>query len=186
MPVELVYETHSITIDNERGIATGSFPGRLSTDGRRLAKALGERRRGDGIHCVFTSDLGRAVETAAIAFEGCDMEIRQDARLRECDYGALNGAPVGRLDPRRRFVDQPFPGGESYRDCVDRMASFLADVALEFAGRRVLVIAHSAQRWALRHLLDGLPLEELVDAPFEWQEGWEYVVPTEGTAFSLR
>jgi hypothetical protein len=28
----------------------------------------------------------------------------------------------------------------------------------------------------LRHLLEGVPLEEFVDAPFEWEEGWEYVV----------
>ena len=178
MAVDLVYETHSISVDNERGIATGWLPGELSAQGRRLAKALGERRRSDGIACVFTSDLRRAVETAEIAFEGCDIEIRQDARLRECNYGDLNGAPVGELDPRRRFVDRPYPGGESYRDCVEKVRSFLDDVVREFDGRRVLVIAHGAQRWALPHLLDGIPLEDLVDAPFEWQEGWEYVVPS--------
>jgi broad specificity phosphatase PhoE len=175
--VELVYETHSISVDNERGIATGWLPGELSEEGRRLAGALGERRRDDGIACVFTSDLGRAVETAEIAFAGSRIEIRQDERLRECNYGELNGAPVEELDPRRRFVDEPFPGGESYRDCVDKMSAFLDDVAAEFEGRRVLVIAHSAQRWALRHLVEGVPLEELVDAPFRWQEGWEYVLP---------
>ncbi|MDX6507392.1 MAG: glucosyl-3-phosphoglycerate phosphatase [Gaiellaceae bacterium] len=38
------------------------------------------------------------------------------------------------------------------------------------------MIAHSAERWGLRHLLEGVPLEQLVDAPFEWQEGWEYDV----------
>jgi len=57
------------------------------------------------------------------------------------------------------------------------MSAFFDDVAAEFEGRRVLVIAHSAQRWALRHLVEGVPLEELVDAPFRWQEGWEYVLP---------
>ncbi|HEY6151060.1 MAG TPA: histidine phosphatase family protein [Gaiellaceae bacterium] len=176
MTLELVYETHSISTDNERGIATGWLPGELSAEGRRLAVELGGRRRSDGIACVFTSDLRRAVETAEIAFEGTEIEIREDARLRECNYGELNGAPVGELDPRRRFVDEPFPGGESYRDCVEKMSSFLADVAREFDGRRVLVIAHSAQRFALRHLFEGVPLEELVDAPFEWQEGWEYAV----------
>ncbi len=181
MAVELVYETHSISVDNERGIATGWLPGELSAEGRRLACALGERRRNDGIDCVFTSDLRRAVETAEIAFEGSAIEIRQDARLRECNYGDLNGAPVGELDPRRRFVDRPYPGGESYRDCVEKMRSFLTDVAREFDGSRVLVIGHSAQRWALRHLLDGTPIEDLVDAPFEWQEGWEYVVPSRAT-----
>ncbi len=178
MPLQLVYETHSISTDNERGVATGWLPGELSEQGRLLARWLGERRRDDGIACVFTSDLQRAVETASIAFQGHDIEVREDARLRECSYGRLNGAPVGDLDPRYRFIDQPYPGGESYRECVERMRGFLADVAAEFDGNRVLVIAHSAQRWALRHLLEGVPLEELVDAPFAWQEGWEYIVPS--------
>ena len=40
----------------------------------------------------------------------------------------------------------------------------------------ILVIAHSANRWALQHLLEGAPLEELVDALFDWQPGWVYVV----------
>jgi broad specificity phosphatase PhoE len=172
--VELIYETHSISVDNERGVATGWLPGELSEEGRRLARTLGERRRDDGIACVFTSDLRRAVETAEIAFGGSGIEVRQDERLRECNYGELNGAPVGALDPRVRFVDEPFPGGQSYRDCVEQLRSFLEDVTAELEGRRVLVIAHSAQRWALRHLLEGMPLEELVDAPFEWREGWEY------------
>jgi broad specificity phosphatase PhoE len=174
MAVELVYETHSISVDNERGIATGWLPGELSAEGRRLAHELGRRRRDDEIACVFSSDLQRAVETAEIAFQGTDIEIRRDSRLRECNYGELNGAPVAELDPRRQFVDEPFPGGQSYRDCVDLMHGFLDDVVREFDGRRVLVIAHSAQRYALCHLLEGVPLEEIVDAPFEWQEGWEY------------
>ena len=174
MAVELVYETHSISVDNERGIASGWLPGKLSERGRRLAHELGMRRRDDGIACVFTSDLTRAVETAEIAFAGSEIEIRRDARLRECDYGELNGARVGLIEPRRRFVIRRYPRGESYRDCVERMRRFLDDVVQEFDGRRVLVIAHSAQRWALVHLLEGVPLEQLVDAPFEWREGWEY------------
>ena len=178
MAVELVYETHSITLDNERGIATGWLPGELSEQGREGARALGERRRDDRIACVFTSDLRRAVETAEIAFEGSGLEVRQDVRLRECDYGELNGAPVERLEPRIRFVGRPFPDGQSYRDCVELMRVFLDDVAAEFDGRRVLVIGHSAQRWALQHLLEGAALEEVIEAPFAWQEGWEYVVPT--------
>ena len=174
MPVQLVYETHSISVDNERGIATGQLPGELSAHGRGFARELGKRRRDDGIACVFTSDLRRAVETAEIAFAGSGIEIRHDPRLRECDYGELNGAPVELLEPRRRFVDVTFPGGESWRDCTERMRAFLADVAGEFDGRRVLVIAHSAQRFALRQLFEDVPLEDVLDAPFEWQEGWEY------------
>jgi broad specificity phosphatase PhoE len=174
MPVEVVFETHSTTLDNERGIATGWLPGELSPQGRENARELGERRRDDGIACVFTSDLRRAVETAEIAFADSGIEIREDERLRECNYGELNGGPVEQLDPRSRFVDQRFPGGESYEDCRRKLLAFLAEVEREFDGRRVLLIAHSAQRYALLNIFDGVPLKLSVDAPFAWQEGWEY------------
>jgi broad specificity phosphatase PhoE len=173
--IELVYETHSTTIDNETGIATGWLPGRLSETGRSHARALGERRRADGLAVVFTSDLARAVETAEIAFGGTEIPVREDSRLRECNYGELNGRPVTEIDVERmRRIDEPFPGGESYRDVVDRTRDFLNDLLPEFDEARVLLIAHSANRWALEHLLLGTALEELVVAPFEWQEGWTY------------
>jgi hypothetical protein len=38
----------------------------------RLASS-GERRRDDGLAGVFTSDLGRAIETAEIAFRGSEL-----------------------------------------------------------------------------------------------------------------
>jgi broad specificity phosphatase PhoE len=173
--LELVYETHSTTIDNETGIATGWLPGRLSETGREHARALGERRRDDGLAVVFTSDLARAVETAAIAFEGSGVPVRDDWRLRECNYGDLNGRPVPEIDAEKPHrIDEAFPGGESYREVVDRTKDFLDDLSPEFDGARVLLIAHSANRWALEHLLLGTALEELVVAPFEWQEGWTY------------
>jgi broad specificity phosphatase PhoE len=176
MTVEIVFETHSISVDNERGIATGWLDGELSERGREAARLLGERRREGGIAVVFASDLGRAVATAEIAFRDSGIPIRFDARLRECDYGELTGMASARLEEERsRRIDVPYPGGESYRDCVERMRSFLADLASEYEGSRVLVIGHSATRWSLDHLLTDTPLEDLVDAPFEWQEGWEYV-----------
>jgi broad specificity phosphatase PhoE len=178
--IELVYETHSISTHNEAGIATGWLPGELSETGRELAKALGERRRADGLAVVYSSDLRRAVETADIAFAGSDLPRRQDPRLRECNYGELNGHPVAEIDalkPTR--VDEPYPGGESYRQVVERTRDFLSDLLAEFDGLRVLVIAHAANRWSLQHLLLGVPLEQVVTAPFEWQEGWEYALHSE-------
>jgi broad specificity phosphatase PhoE len=177
MALELVYETHSTSVDNENGIATGWLDGRLSELGREQAAALGARRRDDGIAAVYASDLGRAVETAAIAFRGAGIPVHHDPRLRECDYGELNGAPVEQVAAvRRQHVDDPFPGGESYRQVVERTREFVDEVAARHEGERIVVIAHSANRWGLDHLVNGLPLEELVDAPFEWQEGWLYVV----------
>lgn len=171
----IVFETHSRTVDNERGIATGWLGGALSADGRALAEGLGERRRDDRLDAVFSSDLARAVETAEIAFAGTDIPVFLDWRLREIDYGELNGAPADAIAAERaRRVDRPFPGGESYRDAVGRVASFLDDLRGGCAGGRVLLIGHTATRWALDHLLEGRRLEVVVAAPFDWREGWEY------------
>lgn len=179
MSVRLCYETHSTSIDNERGIATGWRQGELSAAGRRQAIELGGRRGRAGLAAVFVSDLHRAVQTARIAFAGRQLPIHPDARLRECDYGDLNGAPVARIAAERRHcIAEPFPGGESYRQVVARTCEFLRDLVHGWDGSTVLVVAHSANRWALEHLLNGVPLEDLVDAPFGWQPGWHYVVGT--------
>jgi broad specificity phosphatase PhoE len=175
LSVEIVYETHSISVDNERGVATGWLDGELSERGRESARALGERRRDGGFAVVFSSDLGRARETAEIALGDSGIPMVFDVRLRECNYGELNGAPVARIERERsRRINEPYPGGESYRDVVERVRDFLDDLGREYDGKRVLIISHAAPRWALEHLLRGTPLEELVDAPFEWQEGWTY------------
>jgi alpha-ribazole phosphatase/probable phosphoglycerate mutase len=173
--VRIVFETHSLTVDNERGLATGWLGGALSARGRALAAELGERRGDDGVDVVFASDLARAVETAEIAFGATGIPVGLDWRLREVDYGDLNGTPADAIAAERaRRVDVPFPDGESYRDAVCRVASFLDEVRVDCAGERILLIGHTATRWALDHLLDGRPLDRAVTAPFDWREGWEY------------
>jgi 2,3-bisphosphoglycerate-dependent phosphoglycerate mutase len=172
---QIVYETHSISEDNERGRATGWLDGRLSEEGRRQAARLGERRRRDDLSAVFSSDLGRARETVAIAFAGSTSPVLLDWRLRECDYGLLNGRPSDEVHgDRLAHLDQPYPGGESWRQAVERVRGFLDDLRLRWDGQRVLVVGHAATRWALEHWVGGVPLETSLVAEFEWQEGWEY------------
>ena len=176
--VDIVFETHATSTDNEAGIATGWLEGELSEAGRRQAIELGARRRDGGFAAVFTSDLARAVQTAEIAFSGAGVPVHRDPRLRECNYGRLNGMPTSVLERERsRRVSDPFPQGESYRDVVVRVDAFLADVSPPFEGVRILVVGHTATRWALDHLLVGADLADLVHAPFDWREGWLYTLP---------
>jgi broad specificity phosphatase PhoE len=169
----LIYETHSTTVDNERGIATGWLPGELSERGRQESRELGLRRA--DVDLVFSSDLHRAVQTVELS--GLTVPRAQDWRLRECNYGELNGAPAGALDPRVDRAHTPFPGGQSYADVVELTRSFLADIKRWYDVATVLVVAHSANRWALDHLLgSGQPLEELIESRFSWQPGWTYAL----------
>jgi 2,3-bisphosphoglycerate-dependent phosphoglycerate mutase len=91
----------------------------------------------------------------------------------------MNEMPRAELDAERsRRIDEPFPGGESWRDAVARVVPCLRELATERGGQRVVLIGHVATRWALDHHILGVPLEQLVAAPFAWQPGREYTLRT--------
>lgn len=176
MALQIIFETHQTTEDNEAGIATGWLPGRLSELGRRQAAELGERRR-DGIDVVFSSDLARAVETVDIAFAGADVPVLLDWRLRECDYGDLNGAPREQVHTDRlAHLATPHPGGESWQQAADRVGRFLADLPTRWDGARLLVVGHVATQIGLEHHLRGVALTHALSDDFCWQPGWEYTL----------
>jgi broad specificity phosphatase PhoE len=178
MVTHIVFESHAWSEDNDHGIASGWRDSRLSERGRVLAAELGVRRRSNGLQAVFTSDLGRAVETARIAFAHTSIPVLYDWRLRECDYGAWNGRPIADIHgDRRRYLDEPYPGGESWRQAIHRVGRFLPDLRLRWEGAQVLVIGHRATHLAFDHLLNGVPLEELIAADFGGRVDWAYQMP---------
>lgn len=124
---------------------------------------------------VFVSDLRRAADTAQVALGSSGLPLLQDWRLRECDYGRLNGARRELVhDDRRAYVDRPYPDGESWRQAVRRAARISRDLPARWDGQRVLIIGHLATRWALDIELRGARLEELVEEDFVWQPAWDY------------
>lgn len=170
----LVYETHATSLDNEAGLASGHHDVDLSPAGERQAAELGARYAEAPPSLVLTSDLRRAWRTAEIAF-GARVPIVRDARLRECDYGALTRRPVREIDAcRLAAIDTPFPGGESYADATARVGACLDDVRARWPGGWVLMIGHRATHHALDLLLLGVSLDRSMATPFTWQPGWAY------------
>jgi alpha-ribazole phosphatase/probable phosphoglycerate mutase len=178
LAVEILFEYHSTSVDNEAGVASGWRDPPLSAKGHERARELGERRSGEQIDAVFCSDLRRAVETAEIAFP--NVTRYKDRRLREYDYGTMTGMPTEVMHSERPLrVETPFPEGESLRDVADRVRGFLGDVARRWDGKRLVIIGHGATRLALEHLLGGMSLEEAASTPFTWEPvppSWRFVL----------
>jgi broad specificity phosphatase PhoE len=175
MSVRIIFETHSTTLDNEAGLASGWHDVDLSDLGVRQSADLGKRRNGEKFDAIFCSDLIRGKRTAEIAFAATGAPIMPDARLRECDYGDMTRAPSSEVElqkPQRIAV--PFPNGESYEGATKRVGEFLSDLRKNFEGKKVLIIGHRATQYGLENLINGRPLQELVAAKFAWQPGWEY------------
>ncbi|MDX2151181.1 MAG: histidine phosphatase family protein [Bryobacteraceae bacterium] len=170
------FETHATSLDNESGVASGHYDVALSPLGERQAAELGLRYATAPLAAVFCSDLQRSCRTAEIAFASRRAPVFQDARLRECDYGELTRHPVAEIDQQRTSrIHSPFPGGESYEQCLRRVAAFLAERKQpSFNGTTILVIGHRATWYALEHELAARPLEDVIAAPWRWQPGWTY------------
>jgi broad specificity phosphatase PhoE len=176
--VEIVFEAHPLTMHSEAGIASGWLPASLSENGRRHAREMRRRHRREHFAAVYHSDLLRVIETVEIAFIAFPGPVVADRRLRDINYGALNGAPEAQLwHERATHIDTRFPRGESLRQVVDRTRDLLVDLAARWDGQRLAVVAHPVNRWALDHLLRGEPLEKLVEAPFEGDQRWAYDLP---------
>ncbi len=176
----ITYFVHGTTTDNEQGIASGWADAELSSLGIAQADALREQTQHRQFDMVFSSDLRRAVDTAHRAFGG-RFPLKTDERLRECNYGTFSGKPVAQMRAYQpTAITTPFPGGESYRDVAERIASFLALLKKEYAGKRVAIVAHQAPQLALDVLCKGMTWEQAFAADWrntkQWQPGWEYTL----------
>lgn len=172
--VTIIFEAHGTTYDNEAHLASGHFDVELSPLGIKQSEEMGERYQDDHFEFIFCSDLQRSYKSAEIAF-GKKFPIVKDARLRECNYGDYTQQPseiVDRQKPQR--IHEPFPKGESYEQTTERMKSFLEDIKTKCANRRIMIIGHRATQYALENLINGIPLEEIIPAPWKWQPGWKY------------
>lgn len=172
--VTIVFEAHGTTFDNEAHLASGHNDVALSPLGQQQSKEMGERYANDRFDAVFCSDLQRSYRSAEIGF-GDTWPIIKDARLRECDYGDLTRHPSDEVDVEKpKHIDEPFPNGESYTETTARMRSFLQDLLRDYNSKRVMIIGHRATQYGLDHLINGVPLEQLVSTKFKWQPGWTY------------
>jgi broad specificity phosphatase PhoE len=141
--------------------------------GRTQAEAVGrwyaELPAGERPHVVITSPYRRARETWRIAAEASGVDLpasSTDDRLVDRLLGDLE--MLTRAAIVQRFPDEPAraheagdyryrpPGGENFDDIAGRLRSFLADLHDDFAGRRVVVVAHDSVVLTMRSVIEGL------------------------------
>jgi len=179
--IKITYFVHGTTTDNEKSISSGWSDVALSALGREQSKVLKELTKDKIFDVVFCSDLQRAHTSATLAWEGV-YPIIPDARLRECNYGTLNGAPSAIVEPmqEKECISGKFPEGESLEDVQARMEDFLAFLKAQYDGKHVAIVAHKAPQLALDVVLGGKTWDQALAEDWRkrkaWQPGWEYVV----------
>lgn len=173
--IKIWFEPHATTLDNEAKRASGWNDVDLSEKGKQDAKDMVERCRSRGLYAIFCSDLQRAVKTATPSAEALHISIYPDSRLRECNYGDFTLKPSEVIEKeRRKRITKPFPDGESYTQCMERMGNFFEWLKTNFDGETVQIIGHRATHYGLEYFINDKPLEVCVAEHWQWQPGWEY------------
>ena len=183
MTIKITYFVHGTTLDNEDNISSGWKDVELSELGIQQSEELKEKTKDKKFDVVFCSDLQRAIHSTQIAWGGY-FKIIQDARLRECNYGKLNGASSSIVEPmqEQECITNKFPGGESYEEVKTRVLDFLNFLKENYDGKQIAIVAHKAPQLALDVLLKEMTWEQALAEDWRktkaWQPGWEYILNT--------
>lgn len=147
---------HGETDWNAAGRLQGWTDIPLNDAGKRQASELGPLLESESFDGLWSSDLVRAIETATLAYG----VPQTDSRIREMDFGAIEGSTWDGLDVHLRVALRDFdhfsaPGGETAAAFVERIESFLA----ELSPGRHLVFTHGGVIRAISrpYGTDGFP-----------------------------
>lgn len=147
----------------------------LNETGRWQARRVGEALAGEPISAVYSSDLGRAHETALEIADVTGIPVVRHEGLRERSFGMFEGKTFDEIHQnwpehaqnwRRRVPDwQPPEGGESLLELRERVHRTVVALAARHPGEQIVVVAHGGVLDALYRLATG----QEVNSPRTWE-----------------
>ena len=144
----------------------GQLDSPLTAQGMQDAHAIAKRLSRFPLAMCYSSDLGRAAQTATIIAEVCDKTIVFDSDLREWNMGIFQGLtipemrekfPRERGDYERIGYDYVVPKGESISQCKTRSLRALSQIAEQHPDETVVVVTHGYVLMVFFEMVLGLP-----------------------------
>jgi broad specificity phosphatase PhoE len=123
----------------------------LTERGRWQSARLAERLRTLPMAAIYSSDLGRTLETAHVLAAPHGLPVQPAPALREGAFGRYEGATFTELVERygdvvTRWASDPVelapPEGETLRSLQERVAGFVRSLVDRHPGETVLLVAH--------------------------------------------
>ena len=164
---EIVLIRHGETLWNIEGRIQGHLDSPLTEIGLSQAQALGQYLKSQQFAALYSSDLGRAYETARCISKPNGLPIMIERQLRERNFGILQGVlkdtlaskfPEAYRYYRAHEPEYVVPKGESFKQFNTRCVKCFENLARKHVGERILVVAHGGVLVSLfKHTLN-IPL----------------------------
>ena len=181
---------HGETVWNVEDKMQGVKDSPLTEKGIEHARLLGQSIKELSIEVdrIYTSDLGRAFDTAKLVGEALGLDVHKDERLRERNMGIFEGYnwDYARKRYPEEFAkavseddDYRIPGGGTRREYTEKVFSFLDFAANQHKEEKILAVTHRGFiNFALRIVLSipfnakmGVILSNMLLAGFVYQKG---------------
>jgi 2,3-bisphosphoglycerate-dependent phosphoglycerate mutase len=152
---------HGETTWNSEGRIQGHMDAPLSALGIRQANALAKRLVGKKFDAIYSSDSGRATQTANIVFPNQNLCL--EARLREMHYGVLEGKiranfNTEEVESYAQYKRDPFhqklAGGENWQDLFARVDAWMKSLPDD---GQIAAVTHGGVVRAALCLMVGYP-----------------------------
>ena len=140
---------HGETDWNREGRFQGWADPPLNSTGRAQSVDLSVALMAEELAAVYSSPLGRALETADALAASRGLEPVTVDALREVDVGSWSGLTRSEIETRfpeqyARWLDygQGWEDGETYEEMAERVITALLQLAAAHDGQRILAVTH--------------------------------------------
>lgn len=147
----------------------------LTETGRRQAQAVADRLTAETVGAIYSSDSRRAQETAEAIARRHRLELIPDPDLRERQAGDFEGLPVQEVLTRYPTVWEDRnadywgwhpPGGESFRQVLDRSLRVVERTRREHPGETIVLATHMGVTRVLISHLANIPIADTYNEAF--------------------
>src|SRR4051812_18031898 len=165
---EFLLIRHGETTWNQQGRMQGQHDSPLTPLGLQQARLLGRRLSQVPFTALYSSDLGRAHQTARCIADETGHEIVADRGLRERSFGIFEGLTRLEIEKQHpeenakfvtRHPDYAMPGGESTAGFRDRAVASLESIAGRHRGGTIVVVSHGLVLDVLYRAASGMALD---------------------------
>lgn len=135
---------HPLTEFNVQGITQGWADSPLTPQGIEMANKLGEFLKDKNITKIFSSDLGRCIQTSEIISKHLGIGIAPASELREQNFGKFNGASqdIIKKEFNKDDCSAVPPGGESFYQMKKRVLNYIKNKLPKNKDDILLLVTH--------------------------------------------
>ena len=160
---------HGETEWNRIGRQQGHLDSPLSEEGIKQAEMLANYLENKGYEVLYSSSLGRAVQTAEIINKKLKLKHIKDDALRERHLGIIQGSTIEEFENnypdeyekfRSNDPEYVIPDGESINQRYARTIDCMNKIARRTDFKKYLIVTHGGNLESIFKYVLGIPLDK--------------------------